>query len=536
MTSPHRPSRSWFVGALAVLSLIAAACGGGAGSTEAGDAAPTAIIPKEDRKLAPNQNLVVRQYSEPQSFDPAFLFRIENEQIAINLYSGLTTYDPMTAEPIPDLAKSWEISPDGLTYTFALVDNAQWHDGSGVLTSADVKYSYERVMNPATGSTYRAEFANVASIEAPSDFVVVIKLKSPDANFLYQVGNNHQGQVVKQSVVERLGSQYARNPIGTGPFKLKEWVPNSTMVLAAHDGYFKGRPHLDTITFDLITDNSTAETALLNGEVSLASGVSGLSTEQFDRIRNTPGFVMHQSKDYVVNVWLFGPDVAQFKDARVRRAFGMAIDEETIGKTLTPYTSGKSTSILPPWMEVYDKDSKGLPYDPAGAQKLLADAGYANGFTVKYMSTSSTDALLLRQQYLAKVGIKLEIEIVEPAVYNSRRQSASFELSGRLYPAVNPDTLLFGYLHPESAAPAGLNSFKYSNPTLTTLLEKARASLDESERLDLYKQAQKLVADEVPYIPMTVSSNVWIGTDKVKNVQVNRLASVDFHPVYISSE
>jgi len=519
-----------------LLSLVAAACGSGASNSSASDAPPSALIPKEERKLAPNQNLVVRQYSEPQGFDPAFLFRIENELIAINLYNGLTTYDPLTAEPVPDLAKSWEISPDGLTYTFALVDNAKWHDGSGTLTSADVKYSYERVMNPATGSTYRAEFNNVASIEAPSDFTVIIKLKQPDANFLYQVGNNHQGQVVKQSVVERLGAQYARNPMGTGPFSLTQWVPNSTMVLKAHDGYFKGRPHLDTVTFDLITDHATAETALLNGEVALAAGMASLSTEQFDRVRSTPGFKIHESEAYAVNVWLFGPEVVPFKDARVRRAFGMAIDEDTISKTLTPYTAKKSSSILPPWMAVYDKDAKPIAYDPTAAQKLLADAGYASGFTVKYMTTASSDALLLRQQYLAKVGIKMDLEIVEPAVYNSRRQSASFELSGRLYPAVNPDTLLFGYLHPDNVAPAGLNSSRYSNPVLTDLLEKARASLVEAERLELYRKAQKFIADEVPYIPMAASSNVWMGTEKVKNVQVNRLATVDLHPVYISSE
>lgn len=540
MSLPHRPSRPWFVGVLVILSLLAAACGGGESSppdsTEAEDAAPSGITPEEDRKLAADQNLVVRQYNEPQSLDPAFLFRIENELIAYNLYSGLTTYDPVTAKPIPDLAKSWEISPDGLTYTFTLVDNAQWHDGSGVLTSADVKYSYERVMNPATGSTYRAEFASVASIEAPSDFSVVIKLKQPDANFLYQVGNNHQGQVVKQSVVEQFGTQYARNPIGTGPFKLKEWVPNSTMVLEAHEGYFKGRPQLDTVTFDLITDNTTAETALLNGEVSLAAGMSGLSTEQFERIRNTPGFEIPSSEGFAVNVWLFGPDVAPFKDARVRRAFGMAIDEDAISKSLTPDTATKATSIIPPWMEVYDDETKSLPFDPEGAKRLLDEAGYGSGFTVKYMTTSSSDALLLRQQQLAEVGIKMDLEIVEPAVYNSRRQSASFELSGRLYPAVNPDTLLFGYLHPDNAAPAGLNSFRYDNPELTSLLERARGSLDESERLDLYKQAQKFIAKEVPYLPMVSSNNVWMGTDKVKNVQVNRLASVDLFPVYISSE
>src|SRR5688572_9883971 len=236
-------------GAFAGLAVVGAGCGSDDDDEGASGADPTrpgvqSTEEPDDFVLAAEQTLVVRQYDEPGGFDPATLFRIETENIAFNVYSGLTSFDPLTGEPIPDLAESWEVSPDGKTYTFKLVENAMWHQDFGKFTSADVKYSYERIMNPATSSPYAAEFNNIASIDAPNDYTVVINLKTPDGNFPYQVGNYHQGQIVKKEAIEKYGQQYLRNPVGTGPFALTEWVANSHMILEGHAGYFKGAPTL----------------------------------------------------------------------------------------------------------------------------------------------------------------------------------------------------------------------------------------------------------------------------------------------------
>ena len=505
----------------------------GAGNAASADASNTQAA---DPALADDQNLVVRQYSEPVGFDPATLFRIDTEMIALNIYNGLTTFDPITAEPLPDLAESWTISEDGLVYTFDLVETATWQFDYGPFTSADVVYSYERVMDPATGSQYLPEFNNIASIEAPDDYMVVITLEQPDANFLLQVGNNHQGQIVNQAAIEEFGDEYPRHPVGTGPFSLEEWVPNSTLVLRRNDDYFKGPATLESITFELITDHAAAETALLNGEVDLSAGVGSASTETIERIAETPGFEIHASEQYTTNVYLFGPAFEPFQDVRVRRAFAMAIDNVAIVEAISPLTATAWSSILPPWMAVYDESVPGIEYDPEAAEGLLAEAGYADGFTLNLLTTAPTEINVAQQAYLADVGIIVEFDVVEVPVFNERRQSGDFDLSFRVYPAVNPDTLLFGYLHPDNAAPVGMNGFQYDDPELTALLESARAELDPEVRQELYSEAQVMIAEDVPYVASTAVHSLWGGRTTIENVQINRLAGVDFHPVYISTE
>lgn len=544
MKLEQRPSRRSILKAAGAISLaglatlpIACAAPRSPAGTPTADARPTTsgATASAPGKLAANQVLTVRQYDEPGGFDPATLFRIETENVAFNIYSGLTTFDPKTGVPVPDLAESWTVSPDGKTYTFKLVDNAFWHQDFGKLTSKDVKFSYERVLDPKTGSPYRAELGNIASIEAPDDYTVVIHLKQPDANFLYQVGNYHQGQIVKQEAIAKYGDQYPRNPVGTGPFALKEWVPNSHMILEAHPGYFRGRPTLDRIRLNLIKDTDAAVTALGNGEVDLAMNI-GRNTEIIDRLNNDGRFVLHKSEDYANSLWILNPDHAPLADVRVRRAMAHAIDRETIIKEFSPYTAKPANNLIPPFMPVYTDDVPVYPYDPAKAKALLREAGYPDGFAVKQILTSTTgasDDALFQQAQLAEVGIKLEFELMETAIWNKRRNGGEYQMTGRLYPAVNPDTLLFGYLHPDNIVPKGLNGSKYNNPTLTAKLEAARAEPDPQKRRELYAEVQRLALTDLPYIPLQTSTVYWAGFPWVKNVVVDKLAVVNYFPVYV---
>src|SRR5262249_30034778 len=151
--------------------------------------------------------LTVRYYADPQGFDPASLFQYHVENIAFNVFNGLTTYDQDTNKLIPDLAESWE-SPDPMTLNFKLVRNAKFHSGFGDLTSEDVAYSYRRIFDPAAASTYTSEFGSLDSVSTPDPYTVQIKLKNPDVNFLHQVASYHQGQIVNRKAVEKYGSDF----------------------------------------------------------------------------------------------------------------------------------------------------------------------------------------------------------------------------------------------------------------------------------------------------------------------------------------
>jgi peptide/nickel transport system substrate-binding protein len=530
---------------IAGLGALAAACAPSPTASPALTSAPTTVAPAGATpaaastggaaKRAAQQVLTVRQYDEPGGFDPATLFRIETENVAFNVYSGLTTFDPQTGEPLPDLAESWQISPDATTYTFKLVENATWHQGFGKVTSADVKYSYERILEPKTGSPYRAEFGNIASIETPTEYSVAIHLNKPDSNFLYQVGNYHQGQIVKKEAIEKYADQYPRNPVGSGPFALKEWVANSHIILEAHPTYFKGPPLLQRIRMNLIKDVDAAATALSNGEVDLAMNV-GTSTETLQRLMNANRFALHKSEDYAVNLWIMNPDYPPLADVRVRQAIAYAVDNDAIATRLTPYTGKSHNSILPAFMPVYASGLPTYPYDPARAKTLLTEAGYANGFAVTQILTSTggvTPDLLMRQAMLAEVGINLQFELMETAIWNKRRNSGDYQMTGRLYPAVNPDMLLFGYLHPDNIVPKGLNGAKYSNPALTSELEAARAELNATERTRHYAAVQRIAQTDVPYLPIQSATVWWAGQPWIKNVKVDKLAVVNYFPVYL---
>lgn len=523
--------------ALPAVSIAALACGGssqgaatGGAAAPAGGSSPAASAPA-DAKLADKQVLKVRFYDDPSGFDPATLFRIETENIAFNIYSGLTSYDGKTSKIIPDLADKWEVAPDGKALTFNLHKGVQFQKGFGELTAQDVKYSYERYMDPATASPYRAEYNNVAGVEAVDPLTVKINLKVPDGNFLHQVANYHQGQVLKKEAVEKAGDQYKWNPVGTGPFQLESFTPGSRIVLTRHPGYFKGAATLERIELPIIKDDETAAIALQNKEVDLAMRIG--VQETLKRLQADSKFKLNKAGGGI-SLTIFNPAVEAFKDVRVRQAWAHAIDRDAIIKATTPLTTQRFTNIINDWMDAYTPDVPKYEYNPEKAKQLLAAAGYANGFTVKVLQTASTgvtEAQQLEQSYLAKVGIKEEYELVDTPTFNTRRNNADFQMAGRLLPGMNPDTLLFSYLHPDNIAPKGLNGAKYNNPEVTTKLEAARGETDPAKRKALYAEVQKIALTDLPYLPNSVSVVYWPGYTWVDGVNINPLSQVNFYDV-----
>jgi ABC-type transport system substrate-binding protein len=492
------------------------------------EAAKPATAPA-DGPLASSQVLKVRFYDDPSGFDPATLFRIETENIAFNIYSGLTTYEA-NGKIVPDAAESWE-TKDSQTWTFKLRKGVQWQKGYGELTSTDVKYSYERMMSPATASPYRAEFNNVEVIEAPDPLTVVIKLKKPDGNFLHQVANYHQGQIVKKEAIEKAGDQYKWNPVGTGPFALESFTTGSQIVLIRHDGYFRGPAKLEKIVFSIIKDDETAAVALQSGELDLAMRVQ--PTETLKRLQADDRFLLNSGAGGIA-LTIFNPKFEPFKDARVRQAWAHAIDREAIVNATAPLTSKKWTNILNDWMDVYAADVPTYAYDVEKSKALLKEAGFANGINVKAIGTSATgvtETQQLEQSYLAKVGINVEYELVDTPTFNTRRNSGDFQMGGRLLPAMNPDTILFSYLHPDNAAPKGMNGAQYNNPDLVSKLEAARAETDPAKRKQLYAEVQKIALTDLYYLPNTVSVVYWPGYKWVAGVAISPLSQVNFYDV-----
>jgi peptide/nickel transport system substrate-binding protein len=495
-------------------------------------AAASALFAGSSRPAAAQAStLRVRFYDDPAGFDPANIFRIENENIAFNLFSGLTTYDSTTGKIVPDLAESWESNANKV-WSFKLRRGVKWQKNYGEFTSADVVYTYSRIVDPKTSSPYAAEFGNVESVEAPDPYTVVFKLKTPDGNFLHQVANYHQGQIVNKKAIEDAGDRVRWNPVGTGPYYLDFIDVNSRIILKRHADYFRGPAPIETLYFQIIKDESTATIALRNGEIDL---IMRSNREENLDILAKAGFTLNKVDNYAALVRVVNSATnSALADVRVRHAMAHAIDWEAVCKATGAQLQAPAHSLLLPWMDAYSPNVPRYEFDPARARKLLADAGVARGLTVKQLGTAAQGVTEIQQfeiDFLSQVGVTMRMELVDTPTFNQRRNRAEFELSSRLLPAVNPDTILFSYLHPANAAPRGLNGARYDNPKVTSLLESARAEVDPAVRKAMYVELQKIALTDMFYQPLYTSNVVWPGKKTVKGVRINYLAQVNFHEV-----
>ncbi|MSP83827.1 MAG: ABC transporter substrate-binding protein, partial [Alphaproteobacteria bacterium] len=340
----------------------------------------------------PGGSIVVTFQSDMATLDPMVGYDWSNWGLIKVLFDQLMDYVPGTGELTTDLAESFEVSPDGLVYTFKLRQGVKFHNGRE-MAAADMKYSLDRMANPATqcpGASYYdaiVGFADamagtapgLAGVTAVDDYTLKIELSRPDAAFLHKLALNFTS-AVPQEEVEKYGPDFGHNPVGTGAFKMTEWIPGQRIVFERNpDYYIAGRPLLDQVVFEVGQDPSVAMLRLERGEVDYVA--DGVPPARFVEVRDNP-----DNKDKLIE----GPQmqtgyvtlntrVAPFDDVRVRKAVNMAIDKDRIIKLINGRAE-PANQPLPPAMPGHDNDYAGYPYDPDGAKALLAEAGYPDGF------------------------------------------------------------------------------------------------------------------------------------------------------------
>ena len=281
-----------------------------------------------------------------------------------------------------DLAKSWSMSKDRLVYTFKLRDNIKWHKGFGKVTAHDVKFSFDRIIDPNTRSVYWGEVGTtVKEVKVVDDLTVEVHLKDPDATFLHRCARPKPVAIVCQKAVEKYGRDFARNPIGSGPFVF-ESMSREEVVLTANKEYYEGPPKIEKVIFKTIPDTDTRVMSLIKGE---SNFMIFLPPDQpvVDRVKASGCKV--KMIDY--GVWimlLINPRVEPLGDLRVRRAIAHAIDkDEMINHVFLAGTADRLESLVP--KGYFGHTEEGLRrynYDPQKAKELLAEAGYPNGFEV----------------------------------------------------------------------------------------------------------------------------------------------------------
>lgn len=460
----------------------------------------------------PTNVVVVGQIAEPQSLDPHAVTAVNDFRILVNLYDGLVRFADGSLEVEPSLAESWEISDDGLTYTFQLREGVTFHDGTPFNAEA-VKFNFDRMLDEQhpfhdTGPFPLAFFFSaVDEVTAVDETTVQFTLSEPFAPFLSNLAYP-TGLIVSPAAVEAQGADFGRNPAGTGAYRFQEWQGNQRVVVTRNDDYWGGAPALEAIVFRPITDANTRVAEMLSGGIDIMVEVPPDSIAQF---RDAPDFEVHEQAGPHLWFLILNLKEGPFADQRVRQAANYAIDKQSLVTDVLQGTAEVAAGPIPPaFAWAYNDDLEPYPHDPDRARELLEQAGY-DGEEITFYVTEGGSGMLdpvamgtAIQADLAAVGMNVRIETYE---WNTFLGQVNPGLEGKADMAQmawmtnDPDTLPFLTLR-TAAFPdeGGFNSGYYSNPNVDELLDQARMVTDQDERAALYREVQAIVHDEAPWV------------------------------------
>jgi ABC-type transport system substrate-binding protein len=409
-----------------------------------------------------------------------------------NVHASIVTVDE-NLNVIPHLAESFEVAEDGLTYTFRLRPDVKFHTGQA-MTSADVKYSFERCKDPATGAVNFEVFNNVAAIETPDDLTIVIRMSAVNAPFLSRLAENGAGVVMPVDS----GPQQGTTPIGAGPFRFVSYTPGVVVELERFDDYFGGPAYLDRITIREISENTTRLTGLQTGELHMINDIPA------DRVADIEGNANLQVVKWFPLNWDFvnlnQARFEPFKDRRVRLAFDLAIDKEALLEGALWGQGQPTASPSYPTSAAYNSALTPRAQDIAQARALLEEAGHPPGslrvvFKVTTNYPYHIEAAQIMAEWLREAGVEMTIEQLTWADWLSQCWvDRDFEMSMmNFFTLWESDFLYYSLWNSEGA----FNYRTISNETIDELTTQARGVVDPMERAEVYKQVQQVIHDEV---------------------------------------
>jgi peptide/nickel transport system substrate-binding protein len=432
------------------------------------------------------QTLEIAVDQSPVGLDPHIATAFSTAQIDSNIYEGLTAIDA-DLRVIPALAASWTVSPDGLTYAFALRDNAVFHNGRAV-TPEDVIKNIERVRDAKTGSPYGSRFAGIKAMQATGPHALSITLDAPSAPFLVQLASL---AIAAPEAMAELG----RKPVGTGPFRFKEWVPDTYIALERNPAYWEaGLPKLAAVKFNIVPESATRESGLSGGTYRMIPVVDAATAAS---LTGTPHVAFLQTQDLAYSVVGVNAGKPPFDKPAVREALNLALDRAQIvqaayfgravpGGPLSPALAGWALPV---------GDFPCYTPNPEAARKKLLDAGIATPLKITLNVLGSlqqvVDIAQVVQAQLNKAGFDVTLNVQEQGRFIADWRASNFEAFVSLNGGSPDPDDYFGRAFQTGGA---TNVFKYSNPDLDKMLIAARAETDTAKRRAIYADAQRILA------------------------------------------
>ena len=461
----------------------------------------------------------------PENFNPMLNTTGTSLQASAPVYEGLTQFKTGTTEVVGALAEKWDVSADGLVYTFHLRHNVKWHSNKNFkptrgFNADDVVFSFDRQANDAnpyhkvTGGGY--DYYNdmdmpklLKSVTKVDDYTVKFTLSAPQAPFIADIAmpfasiqsKEYADALLKMGKPELIDQE----PIGTGPFEFVQYVKDATIRYKRFDAYYNGKAKVDTLVYSINKDAAVRLAKLRANECQLTLN---LAPADLPSIRTDKNLALLSQPGLNVGYVAFNTTKKPFDDVRVRMAVNMAVDKKAILTAVYQGAGQAAKNLIPPTMWSYNDKVEDFKYDPAAAKKLLADAGVAEGTEVDLWAMPvqrpyNPDAKRigeLMQADLAKVGLKAKIVSYEWGEYRKRAQAGEGQMVQMGWSGDNGDPDNFFAVLASCAAAKSNSLTKWCNPTYDAMITKAATISNVAERTKLYQQAQVEMHKDAPYL------------------------------------
>ncbi len=477
-----------------------------------------------------NDTIVVAMEAEIPNLDPGQALGLHSLRATRLIMEPLVAPRPTSTEVIPWLATSWSVSADGLEWTFKLRPNVKFHDGA-VLNAEAVRYTFERVLNknhPAYDlgrwSFIVGYLSSVSGVEAVDPLTVKFVLKQPNAAFLAYLSLPNAG-IISPTAQQRLGKDFANQPVGTGPYRFSSWQRGVKLVLERNEEYWgtKGKPK--SIVFRPIPEDVTRVAELLAGNADVIIPVLPDAIPQIERNKDTA--IIRQRG---LTFWFVAFNLSKkpFDNVKVRQALNYAIDKGAIVRDVLKNTGIVANQPLPTSSWGYSPDAARYTYNPMRARTLLAEAGYPDGFSATFWVPDSGSGMQLPKEMatviqanLAAIGVQTKIEIFEWGSYLGRltRDRPDMAALSWFIKSDDPDVGLFPIAFSRSVPLP--NASRYSNPEVDRLLMEARSTPDRARRARSYKAVIKILNEEVPWILVDHQIEIVGIRSNIKGLTVN---------------
>ncbi len=497
--------------------------------------------PPAPAKVQPGGRLIYGSLMEPNTLNPLLSDMLATAEVGSLIFSGLVQVNEK-GEWLADLAsevptlQNGGVSQDGLTVTYRLRPGVTWHDGAP-FSSADVKFTWETIMNRRVNVISRDGYDKIAAVDTPDPNTVVVRFRQYYAPFLTLFSTILPRHLLAgEEDINK--AAFNRAPVGTGPFRLKEWRIAEALVLEANAAYFKGRPNLDAIVYRILPDVNIMLTQLKAGEADIVSNVGLAQLEQVKAIKGVRAVV---TPNMIWEHLDFNLDNVLFQDVRVRRAIALAIDRQAIVANSLKGVASPAVGDQSPLSWAYNPVLKVPARDVAAARQLLTEAGFAPGadgvfaragrrlafslVTTAGNKTREAVAQTIAQQ-LKEAGVEMMVRLVDaPVLFGDVLKTRRFEAAMFAWVAgLDPDNVSLWH---SRNIPSAVNGYKgqnyagWRNPEVDALTERAARLVDVEARRQAYFRIQELIVQEAPIVPLYFRSNIDAVSETVVNYKPN---------------